>query len=75
VADLTDREFIGYCRIHCTTERALFVGAHINRILDLAGRPEGYNQDRIPDGSWHSLSEGWMLPLCDLADARAKQQE
>lgn len=66
MAEMTDRELIGYCRIHCTTERALFHADHINRMLALAGYPEGFVK-RV-DG-WLSVHEP-MRELCDLAEAR-----
>ena len=36
---MTDDELIGYCDIHCETERALFSVTHINRMIDLARLP------------------------------------
>lgn len=66
VAEMTDRELIGYCRLHCKTERALFHADHINRMLELAGHPEYYV--RRVDG-WLSVHDP-MEHLCDLAEAR-----
>jgi hypothetical protein len=63
---MTDRELIGYCRLHCKTERALFSADHVNRMLKLAGHPAGYVQ-RV-DG-WLSAHEE-MTHLCDLAEKR-----
>ena len=63
---MTDQQLIGYCRLHCTTERALFHADHINRMLELAGHPAGYV--RRVDG-WLSVHEE-MQHLCDLAQAR-----
>lgn len=53
---------IGYCRIHATTQRALFSGIQIKEMYRLAGEevPE------IPDDTWCTLKEE-MLNLCDLA--------
>ena len=31
---MTDAELIGYCDIHCETERALFNDRQINRMLE-----------------------------------------
>ncbi len=36
---MTNDEFIGYCRIHCKTERALFNADDVTRIYGLAGLP------------------------------------
>lgn len=66
MAEMTDRELIGYCRLHCTTERALFHARHINRMLELAGHPEGFVK-RV-DG-WLSVHDE-MQVLCDLAEKR-----
>lgn len=71
MAEMTDAELIGYCEIHCTSDRALFHSNHINRMLELAGHPEGYV---------HSVSEGFysahdeMQNLVDRARARIKAQ-
>lgn len=65
---MTDEHFIGYCEIHCTTERALFSGAQINRMLKLAGNPPDYVR-WLPAGNWYSVHEH-MQELCDIAKAR-----
>lgn len=61
--EMTDTELIGYCEIHCTTERALFHSKHINRMAALAGVNEG-----VPTG-WYSMHD-LMEQLCVQARAR-----
>jgi ribosomal protein L17 len=72
MSEMTDRELIGYCRIHCTTERALFHRQHVNRMLDLAKHPDYFAR---VDQEWLSIHEGEMLPLCDRAEERLKATE
>lgn len=62
---MDDLELIGYCEIHCTTERALFAAEHVNRMIELAGYPPGF----MRQGGWVSAHEE-MQELCDLARAR-----
>ena len=64
----TDVDLIGYCEIHCQTERALFNGQHVNRMLELAGRPKGYVRSVEPSG-FYSIHEN-MARLCQLARER-----
>ena len=40
---------IGYCELHCQTERALFKGVHVNEMIELAGNPVGWL--KVPDDS------------------------
>lgn len=49
---MTDSELIDYCDIHSESERALFSGEHINRMLALAGHPKKFVQ--------------WVPPSCFL---------
>jgi hypothetical protein len=67
---MTDAELIGYCEIHCETERALFVGAHINRMIALAGFPPGFPA-AVPPDEFRSAHEE-MAELCELARDRIK---
>lgn len=64
----TDAEFLGYCELHCTTPRALFNRAQIDRLQVLAGN------DPIPwDGTypeWCGLGPESVLP----AVARARER-
>ncbi len=64
----TDESLIGYCELHCETERALFNGSHINRMLELAGHPKGFIR-QVPADGWYSMHED-MAKLCELARAR-----
>jgi hypothetical protein len=65
---MNDDELIGYCEIHCTTERALFSANQINRMIVLAGL-----------GDHNALTPGWypmheeMQELVDLARAAKKE--
>jgi hypothetical protein len=70
MAEMTDTQLIGYCEIHCETERALFSGHHINRMIDLAGFPEDFPAAVGPDTFLSAHEE--MAELCKLARERAK---
>ncbi len=59
-----DDELIGYCELHCKTERALFNADHINRMVRLAGLAH-LNQ---PVVGWHSMHDE-MATLCKMARA------
>ena len=63
--EMTDIELIGYCEIHCATERALFAAEHVNRMIELAGNPPDFRRQ----SGWVS-AHGEMQELCDLARAR-----
>ena len=64
---MTDAELIGYCDIHCETERALFNDRQINRMLELAGYPDGFVRDvRV---GWYSVHQE-MKELVRLARER-----
>lgn len=68
---MTDQEFndlIGYCRLHCRTDRALFHRDMVNKVLKLAGI-----NDRM-DVEWASIHHE-MDKWCDLAVAKRKQPE
>jgi hypothetical protein len=67
---MSDEEFdklIGYCRIHCRTERALFHRNDVNQVLELAGRPE-----RVRCGDFIAVHDE-MSELCDMAVARRRE--
>lgn len=61
---MTDDELIGYCEIHCKTERAQFHASQINRMLVLSGAPGQ------PDfkGTWANMHEE-MQELVEMAKA------
>ncbi len=61
---MNDKELIGYCEIHCTSERALFNEKQINRMIALAGYPPNF-VNSVRSG-WYSLHEE-MEELCRLA--------
>ena len=62
---MADEQLIGYCEIHCETERALFKGRDINRMLELAGHPKGFIQS-VPEDHFFSVHDE-MKELCKLA--------
>ena len=63
---------IGYCEIHCKTERALFSRQQVNDMIELAGFPEHFvGQIRQ---SWISLHEE-MEELCKLARKRIADEK
>ena len=68
MAEMTDLDLIGYCDMHCETQRALFNSDQVNRMLALAGHPEGYAK-AIPPNQWISVYDE-MKDLC----ARAKER-
>lgn len=61
---MSDKDLIGYCEMHCQSERALFNEDQINRMIELAGIPI---ERRVV--GWHSLHEN-MEKLCELARER-----
>ncbi len=63
-----DIDLINYCDIHCETERALFKGSHINRMLILAGNPDGFVRS-VPSDDFLSVHDE-MKQLCRLARER-----
>lgn len=65
---MNDRDLIGYCEIHCQTERALFKGDDVNRMLQLAGYPEGFVRE-VPGHQFFSLHDE-MEELVKLSKAR-----
>ena len=66
---MNDDELIGYCDLHSTTPRALFNGEQINRMIELAGNPDGY--EKVNPDSWLSAHES-MQELCKRARQRQK---
>lgn len=65
---MNDEDLIGYCEIHCTTERALFSGVQVNRMIELAGFPSTFVSG-VKSSGWFSIYQE-MQELCDLARAR-----
>lgn len=63
--EMSDDELIGYCEIHCKTERALFHVSHVERIYKLAGR-----QSPLSLPAFVSVGPDTMLPLVALARKR-----
>lgn len=67
---MNDKEFISYCEIHSQTERALFNGPQVARLIRLSGGDEQMASVWESRGSdyWRSLD---LSDLCGLA--RLKQ--
>lgn len=64
---MTDQELIGYARIHCTTERALFHRDHLRRIFELAGEPGLFEGPPVPEFlAWREVN---ATPILDKAQA------
>ena len=68
---MNKEELIGYCDIHCETERALFPKAIVAQMIDYAGCPEDWSTpDEVAKGNidWYSMHED-MKGLVKLAKA------
>ncbi len=75
MAEMTDDVFLGYCRIHCETERGLFSKAHVARLIMMAGSPADHAspaQILTHRKEWYSLGPDDVLPLVELAAAAVK---
>ena len=73
---MEDIDLIGYCEIHCTTQRALFSKEHLARMLELAGSPKEYikpNDLRKLKHDFLPVFEEAMIPLCEMARKRMTQ--
>jgi hypothetical protein len=66
---VTDRELLGYARLHCRTDRALFNDDQINRILKLAGRVE-----RVSSG-WYAWHEEDAIETIEAAERNLLKEE
>lgn len=65
-------QLIGYCELHCETERALFSGQQVNAMMALAGHaPEDFFDEGTgpSDPRWYTLKEAMRL-LCSMARER-----
>lgn len=63
---MTDKDLIGYCEIHCHAPRPLFQGAHINRMIALAGYPDNFVKE-VPADVFMELDSEQIMPLVHLA--------
>lgn len=63
---MDDREFIEYCATHSETERALFNGPQVARLIRLSGGDEATASvwESRGSGYWRSLD---LSDLCGLA--------
>ncbi len=68
---MTDEEFLGYCEIHCRTERALFSGSQVDRLNELAGRPPSY----VFSHQWVAMRADYAQPCIDDARRRLREAE
>lgn len=66
----TAEDLIGYCELHCQTERGLFSGAQINEMMRLAGLGKG----DLPNQGFYSVHEP-MEALCRDARRRLLRQK
>lgn len=64
-----DESFLGYCEIHSRTERALFNGGQIRRLLELADLPVPRD---IRDSSWLTMRSCVADPLIYTARERLR---
>jgi len=70
---MNDEELIDYCDMHSESDRALFSGSQINRMLELAGHPESFAR-RVSPNAWISMHDE-MKTLCFIARARIRMGE
>jgi len=63
----TDEDLLGYCEIHCKTERALFHHTDIERVYALAGCPRTFHPEYE---DFVTVFEDEMMPLIKLARER-----
>jgi hypothetical protein len=70
---MTDSELLNYCDLHCETERALFSGEHVNRMIALAGYPDNFVHSINPQ-EWVSLHDD-MKDLCSMARDRLEWEK
>ena len=66
IANEEDHKLIGYCEIHCETDRALFNGKDVARMFELAGEPLEHPPSARQFISMHQE----MAELCKKARAR-----
>jgi hypothetical protein len=67
---LTDEEFLGYVEYHCRTERALFEGAHVKRLLELAGEFREANSRSVHPNEFVVMRPEFADPLIKKARER-----
>lgn len=63
---MTDKDLIGYCEIHCQSERCMFSSEQINRMIALAGHPSEFVNE-VPADRWYSIGPDQMMPLVQTA--------
>lgn len=66
---MNDQDFLDYLEIHGETPRALVIGRDVNRLLTLAGHPDGY-LEKVEDDRWFNLYTEISAPLIAMARAR-----
>ena len=65
--EMTDEQLLNYVWYHSKTERALFHGDHINRVLELAG-----DERRVP--GWREWHAEYAQPVVTIARAKLKEK-
>ena len=66
---MNDQDFLSYLETHGETPRALTIGRDVNRLLALAGHPDGYIE-KVADDRWFNLYTETSAPLIAMARAR-----
>ena len=73
---MTDEQFLGYCEIHCRTERALFAGAQVNRLNELADfEPDPILHTKLYNSGWYTMRASYAQPRIDAARRRMHEAE
>lgn len=63
--EMSDKEFMLYCRTHCSTPRAAFVPSQIARLHRLAGNEERADHwEKQPN----QILDGYKFVVLDLLD-------
>lgn len=70
---MNDIELIDYCERHCEKVASRFSGRQVNRMLALAGHPDGYPES-VPAETTVFMKED-MKTLVQLARARQTHQK
>lgn len=66
---MSDEEFLAYCESHSETERALFCGSQVARLLRLAGDPG----DNAEEWELHRAERWFSVDLSDLCKLARKR--
>lgn len=69
---MKDDDFLGYCELHCRTERALFSSEQIKRLCELANQNPPENIDYH---EWVSARANYVQFMVDIARRRIREAE